>query len=179
MMLDKEKRVLYMRTKDLVLMALFIVLEVISTRFLSLEFATLRIGFTFIAYALAGLFYGPLRGGLMAAAADIIGIVLWPKGGVYFVGFTISAFLQGASFGFLKSEGSIDKRLIAILLFETIGVSLILNTYWLHIMYDKAWILFIGPRIVKEAVLIVIRFTVIRSVVIPLYNRIKEERLLV
>lgn len=42
-----------------------------------------------------------LLGGIGAAAADFIGMMLFPVGGAYFPGFTISAFLSAGIYGVL------------------------------------------------------------------------------
>ena len=76
------------------LTALYIVLE----RFLSFNVWNMRVGFAFIALAVAGMLYGPLPAGMVGAAGDVLGMLLFPTG-PYFPGFTLTAFLTGAVYG--------------------------------------------------------------------------------
>jgi ECF transporter S component (folate family) len=98
------------RTKTLVFVSLLIAMEVIFTRFLSVQTPILRIGFGFIPVAFAGIMFGPIIAGLTGAVADIIGVLLFPAGS-FFPGFTLSAFLGGAAYGvFLHKKP--DSRLV-------------------------------------------------------------------
>lgn len=71
------------KTKVLVMMALFVAMEVILTRFLSIQTPTIRIGFGFVPIALSAILLGPWRGGLTAVLADLLGMLLFSKG-MYF-----------------------------------------------------------------------------------------------
>ena len=87
-------------TRTFVLMGLLISMEIILTRFFSVQTPILRIGFGFIPVVLASIMFGPVLGGITAAFSDILGMMLFPQG-VYFPGFTLSAFLAGLIYGLL------------------------------------------------------------------------------
>jgi ECF transporter S component (folate family) len=153
------------KTKTLVFVSLLIAMEVIFTRFLSFQTPIVRIGFGFIPIAFAGILFGPIVGGLAGAAADIIGMMLFPVGGNYFPGFTLSAFLNGAIYGvFLHDKPvgflNIAKSVVFIVLFIDIG----LNTLWLSILMKKAVAALIIPRLIKNIAMLPIQIITIQII---------------
>ena len=74
--------------------ALLIALDVILTRFLSIQTQFLRIGFGFLPVAVAGIAYGPFWGAVTGAVGDILGMIIYPPA-EYFPGFTLTALLTG------------------------------------------------------------------------------------
>ncbi|QPG52822.1 folate family ECF transporter S component [Heyndrickxia coagulans] len=114
-----------MNVKKIVFAGLFIALEVIFTRFLSIQTPIIRIGFTFIPTALSAVLLGPLFAGITAGLADIIGMVLFSGGAAYFPGFTLSAFLSGAIYGlFLYRKSVRFWRVCMAVLIITVVVNL-------------------------------------------------------
>ena len=77
-----------MSAQKLVILAFFVALYIVLERFFSFNVWNMRVGFAFIALALAGMLYGPLAAGLVGAVGDILGMLLFPTG-PYFPGFTI------------------------------------------------------------------------------------------
>ena len=86
-------------TKRLVVLAFLIALEIILTRFCSIQTPIVRIGFGFLPVAMMGILYGPLWAGIGYAAGDVLGMLIFPSA-AYFPGFTLTAFLTGMIFGF-------------------------------------------------------------------------------
>jgi len=148
-----KKRVL--ETRKLTLLALLIALIVVFTRFLSYEDQFLRISFTFIPESLMGVLFGPFWTGIGSAIADAVGVILFPKTGGYFPGFTINAFITGAIYGFFyyKKELTWFRVFMATLL-VTVIVHLFLTPLWLGLMYgvDLANIAWWIPRLIKSVV---------------------------
>lgn len=134
-------------------MALFIVLEVICTGVLKVNLGTLRISLTFIPYAVAGYVFGPAKGMVVGVLADLVAFLLFPQG-TYFPGFTVSAGLSGALYGFLK--GKEGKKLfvgiVVVTVINAVFMNVILNTVWLQMLLGKSWSVMIYQRIVKNAV---------------------------
>ena len=93
-------------THRLVLMAMLVAVQVILSRFLSINLWNLKIGFAFVPVALAGMLLGPVGAGLTGAVADIIGATLFPSG-TFFPGFTLTAFITAFGYGFFlhKKQG--------------------------------------------------------------------------
>ena len=83
-------------TGRLAKIALLIALQIVFTRFFSVTMPVLRIGFGFLPVAVTSILYGPVWGGIAAAMADVIGMMLFPSG-TYFPGFPLSAMLSGGN----------------------------------------------------------------------------------
>ena len=77
-------------TKKIVMLALFVALEVIASRFLAIEFIDKKFSFTFIVTATMGALFGPWFAALTGVVSDIIGNLLFGKFG-FFPGFTLTA----------------------------------------------------------------------------------------
>lgn len=156
-------------TKRLVVMAFLIALEIILTRFCSINTPILRIGFGFVPVAMMGIMYGPLWAAVGYAVGDILGMIIFPSG-AYFPGFTITAALTGLVFGFfLHGKEKITwKNVLPASLIVILVLNLCLDTFWLSIMFEDAFIALIPTRIFKCAVMLPIHL-----ILIPLiWNRI-------
>lgn len=149
------------RTHRLVLMALFLALNIILSRFLSIAAWNIKIGFAFLPIALSGMLLGPLPTAIVAAAGDFLGATLFPIY-AYFPGFTATAFLTGLLYGFfLHNKSSMKNIFLAVLSTELIG-SLLLNTLWISMLYGTPFWALLLPRAVQVCVMIVVELVVIR-----------------
>ena len=151
------------KTKKLILSALMLTLSIVLSRFLSIKTPFLAISFSFVPTMLSAIWLGPKYTCLIAGLADLIGAILFPFG-EFFVGFTVSSILAGLIYGLIlyKKSGELTKKSLLIrLILSSLAVTLIintgLNTLWLVIMYDKAFIALLMGRIVKELIMIPIQ----------------------
>ncbi len=151
------------KNKKIIITALLLAIEIVLSRFLSVKTPIIKISFAFIPNMLCATWLGPKWTTLMMVIADLIGATLFPFG-PYFVGYTISNALTGLVYGLLlykKDEKSIkDKafifRVVLATLLVNIVVNLGLNTLWTSITSGKTYIALLAPRIIKEAIMIVI-----------------------
>ncbi|WP_207706383.1 folate family ECF transporter S component [Clostridium amazonitimonense] len=142
-------------SRRIVTMALFIAITFVLSRFLSIQFLpTIKISFAFLPIALSAMLFGPVYGGLVGAIEDLIGAFLVPKG-PFFPGFTLSAFLVGIIYGLIlyKKPKTITRFIISSLLISVI-VNIFLNTVWLAVLFNKAFILITQPRIIKALIML-------------------------
>ena len=79
-------------------LSVLIALEVVLSRFLSFAVWNQKIGFAFVATAVAGMLFGMFGGAVVGGLADLVGALLFPIG-AYFPGFTLTNALVGAFFG--------------------------------------------------------------------------------
>lgn len=126
----------------------------------------LKIGFAFIPNELTGMLFGPVAGGVVAALADIVKYLVKPAG-AFFPGFTVSALIGGMIYGAALYKKPLSlKRIIAANTLVTVFVNLLLNTYWLTVLYGNGFAALLPARIVKEALLlpidIILYYTVAR-----------------
>lgn len=145
------------KIRNILLLGLFVALEVILTRFFSVENQFVRITFAFIPLALSAILFGPVMAGIAAAVADVLGMLIFPKG-AFFPGFTLTAFLTGFIYGvFLyKKEITLIRTFFAVLA-VTVICSLTLNTIWLVILYNKGAVAILTARLIKDAIFIPIQ----------------------
>ena len=149
------------KAKTIAFVGLLVSMEIIFTRFLSIQTPIIRIGFGFIPIAFTAIMFGPLIGGTAAAIADIIGMLIFPKG-PYFPGLTLSAFLTGAIYGLFLYRNPVTILNIAkSVLMITILVDLGLNTLWLSMLTGNAAAAILIPRIYKSAIMLPVQIVAI------------------
>jgi Protein of unknown function (DUF1393). len=152
------------KNKLIVLSGLFIAINVILTRLVKpIDTQFLRVSFGFIANAFGGIILGPVLGGITSAISDIFGYFLFPSGGAFFPGFTLSAFAGAFIYGLVlrKNPGSIYRILVSVLL-VTVVVDLGMNTAWLSILYKKAWTVLITARLIKSLIFMPVQVVTIK-----------------
>lgn len=151
-------------TTQLVVMALLIALEIILTRFLSIETPTLRIGFGFLPVAIMAILYGPWWTGAAGIVGDLVGMTLMPKA-AFFPGFTLTAFLTGAIFGLILYKKPVTwKRTLVAALAVNIICSLFLDTIWLSMMYGDSFLVLMPARLIKVIIMIPLETILIYTV---------------
>ena len=156
-------------TRTLTTLAMLIAIEVILSRFLSINAWNIKIGFGFIPVVIAAVLYGPLAGGIVGALSDFIGALLFPIG-TYFPGFTLSSFLMGVVFGlFLYKKQSWLQGLAAVGINQFI-LGLFLNTFWISVLYGSPYVPLLATRVFQSILLTVVQLICIQLMV-PILNR--------
>ena len=146
-----------------------VAMEVILARFLSLHTWNLKIGFSFLPVVAAAYWGGPIAGGLTGALGDLIGALLFPVE-AYFPGFTLSSFLDGAIYGSIFRRGIGKKQILLAVLIVQLGISLLLNTFWLTVLFQVFWKDLVLLRLFQCAAGIVIKFLLL-SLVLPVLQK--------
>lgn len=160
-------------TKKMVMMALFIALEIILTRLVAIMPSTFsRISLSFLVYAIAGRMYGVIYTSVLAGIGDIVGMLLFPSG-TYIVGFTLSAMITGAVFGYLKYAKHLSLTIVMQCIVLALVVEAALNTLWLVMLYDSLF----GPMLVKRIPGILTNFSIRLVVLIPLFYKVEKQGL--
>ena len=115
---------------SLVSVALLIALQVVLSRFLSIQLWNLKIGFSFVPVIIAARIFGPFYSVLVYAVGDIIGTFLFPTG-PYFPGFTLTAVISGLIFGLFLQKKSSPVKIVAASVLNQLICSLLMNTFWI------------------------------------------------
>ena len=156
-------------TRTLTTFAMLIAIEVILSRFLSINAWNIKIGFGFVPVVIAAILYGPLAGGIVGALSDFIGAVLFPIG-TYFPGFTLTSFLMGLVFGLFlyKKQGWLQG-------FADVGINqfilgLFLNTFWISLLYGSPYVPLLATRVFQSILLSVVQLICIQLMV-PILSR--------
>lgn len=150
--------------KRLTIIGLLISTQIILTRFLSIQTTVVRISFGFIPICIAAILYGPVYTGIMAAIADILGMIIFPKG-IYFPGFTISAFVNGLLYGIFLYRKNITNIMIIWTVIIIGSINLALNSMWLMILTQKAYLIILLPKIFQFIVMVAITYFTIKYLV--------------
>ena len=154
----------HITTRMIVLLGLLAALEVVLSRFLSITLWNQKYGFSFVPLVIAALLFGPVPAGIMAAVADVIGAVLFPTF-TFFPGFTLTAFLTGAVFGLFLYRKQSWLRLLAAVAIVQLLLGLLLNSWWLSILYGSPYLPLLGTRIFQCAVMGSIQFLVTAGII--------------
>jgi len=152
-------------------LAFLTALEVILSRFLSINFWNVKIGFSFVPIVIAAMLFGPVPAGIVGALGDFLGATLFPIG-PYFPGFTFTAFLTGLVFGVFLYKKQTILRTVSAVLIQQIFLSLLLNTYWISVLYSSPYVPLLKTRLIQVAVLGPVQIIVITAIVKVLLERL-------
>jgi len=150
----------HVRTKELVSLGILTAIEIVLSRFCSINAWNIKIGFSFVPVALAGMLYGPLAGGIVGALGDFIGALLFPIG-PYFPGFTLNAFLTGLTFGSFLHRSQSAKRILGAVAVNQLVLSLLLQTVWISLLYRSPYGPLLLTRLGQCAILAPLQFVAI------------------
>ena len=134
----------------LVTVALLTALEVILGTFFTVNFAGIaKIGFGFLPIAMIAIMYGPLWAGTAYAIGDVLAWFVKPEG-AYFPGLTLTCFLVGVVMGLFLYKKEVTFARCALCFIPIVFfLDFLLNTFWLHILMNQAFLALLPSRIVK------------------------------
>ncbi len=166
----------------LVSLSMLTALQVVLSRFLSIETPFVKIGTGFVPVMLAGSMFGPIGGLVVGGVSDLVGAILFPFG-AYFPGFTITAAFSGLVYGLmLGGKPSLPRILIAYLI-TTVVVTLGFNTLFTAILYIKGtdpwhvkYLASLSTRLTQAAIMLFIQaaFTYLLLNQLSLTERIQK-----
>lgn len=148
----------YLELKHLIciiLLGMFSALSIIVGRFLTImPVPTIKISFTFLPNEFIYYMFGPTVGAIFGAVLDILNLIFTPTG-PYFFGFTLSGILTGVLFGLIlyKKPVSLIRIFIATLI-RILIIDLLLNTYWLTVMYGYNFVALLPMRALKNFIML-------------------------
>ncbi len=108
---------------------------------------TLEIGFSSLALAACAFTYGPVVGGLAGIICDNVKYFLNPSGPYM----PLFEFLTGFIYGlfFYKKKITLPRVILARLTIVLL-INIVLTPLWLHLLYGKAYIVYVQARILKN-----------------------------
>ncbi len=189
-------------TKNIVISALLVALNIVLVRYLAINTPIVKIGFGFLPLIVAALYLGPLYTGVIHAIADVIGVMMVPNAAFNPV-FTLTAFLVGVTYGlFLYPASPLCKGLtksakalarvfhiseekshtfadffIAFItgFVVTIVFSLLANTFLIHFYFRVSYAVLIPTRLIQSAILIPLHTVMIPLVIAKLMPQLKKQ----
>ena len=110
------------------------------------------VGISVIAPQLVSALYGPIVGGIVGAAGDILDCILNPKG-PFFPGYTLSAILGQMIYGMVlyKKNLSLFRILVSKILVAVL-VNLPLGSLWSWFFVNKGYLAILSGKIVQQTI---------------------------
>lgn len=148
-----QKQTFDLRT--LIILALLAAIGAVFSAFMSIELSpagmkTLEISLTPIPVMLAGVFFGPLAGGIVGFAADTTGFFMGVQHGAYNPVFSVTMALFGVITGlfYLKSKNNSILKMTGAVVVSQLVCSVLLNTMAIWLFYGVPLAALIPTRIV-------------------------------
>ena len=150
-----------LNTRMITVIGLLVAIEVVLSRFLSINAPSVKIGFAFVPCALCAMLFGLGPTVILEVLADLLGATLFPSGS-FFPGFTLTALLRGLSYGLLLGKKQTPARILLCVLFNQLVLGLCLNTLWISILYGTPFIPTMIPRLGQAVGMGIVEILVIR-----------------
>ncbi len=114
----------------------------------------LKVGFNFLPNEFVYYLFGPVVGVVYGAALDILTFIVRPTG-PFFFGFTLSAIITGLIYGAILYKRPLSmKRILLANLVQLVVIHLLLNTYWLTMLYGYNYIAILPIRALKALIML-------------------------
>ena len=141
--------------------AALIALNIVITRFLSVNVGPVRIGFGFIPIAFGSMLYGPVVGTIVAVVADVLGAVI--QGAGYWPGFGLSAALYGVTYGvFLYRREKSCKNITVCVILQAIIIDALMGALWYYIYTSMTFPVALTGRSINALVMIPVKIVMIQ-----------------
>jgi ECF transporter S component (folate family) len=152
-------------------------MEIVLTRFLAVQTPIMRLSLGFAPMAMLGMLYGPWAAGVAYALADLIGITTMSTG-MYFPGFTLTAFLAGATYGLLLHKRFSWWRVLAAAVIVVVLINLGLDTWWLTILTGlsgfDAYLAMVVSRLPRTVIMLTVQVGMLWLVGTKLVNAVRH-----
>lgn len=159
----KQTKTSHLNLQLLVRVAVFIAMDVLLMNYLGIHTQFFKIGFSFVPIALCGMLYGAKWGTVCAGVGDLLNCFLGPYG--WYPPLTLSACLNGFLYGALLKgrSDSLPAIVAAVCLFQ-FGISLLLNTWFLSMLYSTPYMELLLARIPQVLVMLPVQIVVLRMI---------------
>lgn len=116
-------------------LALLTAMQIILARYLVIPVSeSLRFSMSFIPVVIAARRFGIVGGMAVYGLGDFLGAIIFPAGGAYFPGFTVTAVVAGLIYGLFLAKKSGAVRIVLSVLFSQLICTLLMNSYWLSVL---------------------------------------------
>lgn len=137
-------------TKKVAMMGMLLAAQVVAGMFFSIKLPLVTIGFIFLPLSITSMLYGPLWGAAAAVMGDFLIAALGPYG--YYPPMATTALLSGFIYGlFLYRKPITIPRVTLCVITESLLCSVLLQTYWLTTLMNKAYLVLLPTRLFQNA----------------------------
>ncbi len=144
----------------IVTLGVLIAVNIVLSRFLSIALWNVKIGFAFVPVVVGALLYGPVGGAVVAGLGDLVGAIAFPIG-AYFPGYTVTAVITGAIYGFFLHRSRKLPCVATAILTKQVICSLGLNTLWISLMSGSPYWALLPARLFQAVVIFTAEIIVI------------------
>ena len=139
-------------------LALLTAMQIVIARFLAIPVSeSIRFSFSFIPVVIAARRFGVVGGMLVYGLGDFLGAVIFPTGGAYFPGFTLTSVISGFIYGLYLAKKSSPLRIVLSVLTSQILCTLLMNSYWVSALYGSDFGAVLLSRIPQSIVMSVLQ----------------------
>ena len=141
------------RTQTLATAGVYLAIQMVLSSLGAIQVSeSLKISLGHLALAPTAMLFGPVVAGMQGALSDVLGLIIKPVG-PYFPGFTISAALGGVVYGlfFYRNVPRLS-QIVASRLIICLFINILLNTFFLTMLYGPAQAAALPVRMVKNLV---------------------------
>lgn len=136
--------------KRLSFMAMLVALQIVLSKFLMFQVTgSIRLSIDSVPILLAGIWFGPLAGGIVGVLSDLLGTLLFPTAGMYYPPLTVAYLLIGVCAGILVNLVHTQKRLLRavfIVIPSEIAGSFLWKSFALSKLFDIPFSSMIAAR---------------------------------
>lgn len=153
-------------TKNLAKCAMLLALSIASSYIMSFYPTNyIKISITFLFIAVIGMKYGPAVAGVASALSDIIGFISKPVG-PYQPLLTLSALIAGIIYGLILYKDKTKLwRIILARAIVVVFISCLLDTYFISLLFGKAFVPLLVSRTIKNAIAFPIEIILLTAVI--------------
>ena len=139
-------------------LALLTAMQIILARYLVIPVSeSLRFSMSFIPVVIAARRFGIVGGMAVYGIGDFLGAIIFPTGGAFFPGFTVTAVVSGLIYGlFLNKNSSVLRIVLSVLLSQFI-CTLVMNSYWLSTLMGSEFSAIFLSRIPQALIMSVLQ----------------------
>ncbi|MBQ8029288.1 MAG: folate family ECF transporter S component [Clostridia bacterium] len=157
----------------LVCVALLTALQVVLSRFLSIQLWNLKIGFSFVPVIIAARLFGPLSSVAVYAMGDLIGTFLFPTG-PFFPGFTLTAAVSGLIYGVFLGKKFSAVRVVGAAVLNQLICSLLMNSFWIAYTSGTTFTAMLSVRWPQSLGMCIVQIVFMMVGLEPICNAVKK-----
>lgn len=163
-------------TRWLAVMAVFLCLRIVVSRFSIPVSANLNISLSFILVALEGVLFGPTAGIVFAFTEDILEFLLFPSPYGFFFGYTISAMLGVLTYAlFLYNQRITIIKIIGAKLISSYAINVLLGSFWTYLLVgSKSYLAYAAVSFYKNTILFpiqIIGILLVINLMLPFFTK--------
>lgn len=143
---------------NLTCLALLTAMQIVIARFLAIPVTeSIRFSFSFIPVVIAARRFGIIGGMLVYGLGDFLGAIIFPTGGAYFPGFTLTAVISGLIYGLYLGKKSGTVRIVLSVLTSQVLCTLLMNSYWVSTLYGSDFTAVLMSRVPQSIVMSILQ----------------------